>query len=168
MGTVRTVRSAYRRLPAAIEKSVFDTAMELGRPVVDDDLFLLALTRLGQPSPARQVLEGEGVTQAVLLATIRAGGDGGRPPRGGFTYAPAYDAMHARAEAFADTLGDGTITAEHVLLALLWNGHGRSSQVLWRLGVSRERLVEGLAARDVRVPAASLPPQREVDMGDKV
>ena len=168
MSDVRTVRSDWRRLPAAIEKSVFDTAMELGRPVVDDDLFLLALARLGEQSASRQVLEAEGVTEEVLLANIRTGGDGERTPKAGFTYAPPYYAMHARAEAFADTLGDGTITPEHVLLALLWDGHTRSSQILWRLGVSRERLVEGLAARDVRVPAAPLPAQREVDIGDRV
>lgn len=168
MENVRTVRSDWRRLPAAIEKSVFDTAMELGRPVVDDDLFLLAIARLGESSPARQVLAGEGVTEEVLLANIRTGGDGEREPKAGFTFAPPYYAMHARAEAFADTLGDGTITAEHVLLALLWDGHSRSSQILWRLGASRERLVEGLTAQGVPVPAAALPPQHEVDMGDRV
>jgi catechol 2,3-dioxygenase-like lactoylglutathione lyase family enzyme len=168
MENVRTVRSDWRRLPAAIEKRVFDSAMNLGRPVVDDDLFLLALTGLGESSPARQVLDGAGVTEEILLANIRTGGDGEREPRAGFTYAPPYYAMHARAEAFADTLGDGTITAEHVLLALLWDGHSRSSQILWRLGVSRERLVEGLAARGVPVPPAPTPPQREVDIGDRV
>jgi catechol 2,3-dioxygenase-like lactoylglutathione lyase family enzyme len=168
MEIVRTVRSDWRRLPTAIEKRVFDVAIELGRPVVDDDLFLLALTHLGETSPVRQVLDEVGMTEDLLLANIRTGGDGEREPKGGFTYGPSYYGMHARAEAYADTLGDGTITPEHVLLALLWDGHSRSSHIMWRLGISRERLVEGLAARGVQVPPAALPIQHEIDMGDRV
>jgi hypothetical protein len=58
---------------------------------------------------------------------------------------PAFNAMLGRAQAFAATLGDGTITHEHVLLALIWDPTDQASQRIWRLGVSRERLVERLA-----------------------
>jgi hypothetical protein len=64
----------------------------------------------------------------------------------------------AATQAFATTLGDGTITLEHVLMALLWDPVSASSQVLWRLGVSRERIVERLRDSGVPVPSSSLPP----------
>jgi len=125
---VRSVRSDWQRLPAAIEKAVVDMAFELRRPMADDDLFLLAIARLADDAPSRQVLAAEGVTAEVLVASIRTGGDGGPAPGRGFSYAPAYYSMHARAVAFAATLGDGTVTAEHVLLSLVWDAGSRSSQ----------------------------------------
>jgi hypothetical protein len=149
MGNVRTVRADWRRLPASVDKKVTDIGAEFQREVLGDDLFLLALTQLEPESPARQVLEEAGVTADVLLSRIRTGGDGGKSAKLGMTYAPAYYLMHGRADAFAAALGDGTITPEHVLLALLWDGRSAASQILWGLGVSREALVEGLRQRGV-------------------
>jgi len=166
--SVRTVRSDWRRLPGKVEKAVLALGVELRRQVLGDELFLLALARLGPESPARRVLEAEGVTADVLLANIRTGGDGAGSGRLEFTYSPSYYGMHGRADAFAAALGNGTITPEHVLLALLWDGRSTSSQMLWRLGVPREALVEGLRAAGIAVPGAPLPPQREVDLGERV
>lgn len=158
----------YRPLPPAVQKTVYDVAVELGRQVASDDLFLLALTRLGPESPARQALEAAGVTADIVLANIRTGGDGVPPHGDGLSYSPAYYGMTGRAEAFAAALGDGTITAEHVLLALLWDGDSHSSQLLRRLGVRRERIVDELRARGVGVPGGRLPAQREVEVGEDV
>ncbi|HWI03123.1 MAG TPA: hypothetical protein VNT52_04740, partial [Acidimicrobiales bacterium] len=105
-GDVRTVMGDDHPLPAAIERGVFHLAVELGRQVASDDLFLLALTRLGPDSPARQALDAAGVTAGVLLANIRAGGDGVPASGDGLTYSPAYYGMRGRAEAFAAALGD--------------------------------------------------------------
>ena len=168
MRKMRTVRADWRRLPASIENTVTDIGVELHRHVLGDDLFLLALARLSPESPARQVLEAEGVTAEVLLSNIRTGGDGGASTRFGMGYSPAYYVMRGRADAFAAALGDGTITPEHVLLALLWDGSGAASQLLWHLGASREALVEGLRARGVAVPAAPVPPQHEMELGERV
>jgi catechol 2,3-dioxygenase-like lactoylglutathione lyase family enzyme len=168
MTGVRTVRAEWRGLPAKVHKAVTDIGVELQRQVLGDDLFLLALTRLDPGTPARQVLEAERVTAEVLLPRIRTDGDGGAPAGHGMTYAPAYYLMHGRADAFAATLGDGTITPEHVLLALLWDGSSHSSQILWGLGASRERLVDGLRARGLPVPQAPVPPQREMDLSERV
>jgi catechol 2,3-dioxygenase-like lactoylglutathione lyase family enzyme len=168
MEIVRTVLGDYRGLPPAVEKIVIDVAAELGRQVAGDDLFLLALARLGPASPACQALEAAGVSADVVLAHIRTAGDGVPPGPHGLMYSPAYYGMRGRAEAFAAALGDGAIAPEHVLLALLWDGDSHSSQLLWRLGVPRERLVEELRARGVGVPAAPLPSQREVEFGEEV
>jgi hypothetical protein len=42
------------------------------------------------------------------------------------------------------------------------------SQLLWRLGVSREEIIDGLRARGVAVPRTSIPPQVEVEMGERI
>jgi catechol 2,3-dioxygenase-like lactoylglutathione lyase family enzyme len=168
MRSMRTVMGDRHPLPGAIERTVYDVAVELGRQVASDDLFLLALARVGPDSPASQALEAAGVTADVLLANIRTGGDGVPAHGDGLTYSPAYYGMCGRAEAFAAALGDGPITPEHVLLALLWDGNSHSSQLLWRLGLSRERVVDELRARGVALPNAPLPAQREVDFGEDV
>lgn len=162
------MRAEWRGLPAGVRKRVTDLGVELQRQVLGDELFLLALARLGPDSPARQVLEEAGVTADILLTRIRTEGDGGTSPKIAMTYTPAYYLMHGRADAFAATLGDGTITPEHVLLALLWDGRGAASQILWGLGVPREALVEGLRRRGVAVPAAPLAPQQEMEVGERV
>ena len=157
-----------RPLPAAVQRIVYDVAVELGRQVAGDDLFLLALARLDPPSPAGHALEAAGATADVLVAQIRTGGDGVPSHGDGLMYSPAYYGMCGRAAAFAAALGDGTITPEDLLLALLWDGNSSSSQLLWRLGVGRERVVDELRARGVVVPGAPLPPQREVEFGEDV
>jgi catechol 2,3-dioxygenase-like lactoylglutathione lyase family enzyme len=168
MEIVRTVRAEWRGLPAAVQKRVTDIGVELHRHVLGDDLFLLALTQLPPGTPARDVLEAEGVTADIVLARIRTGGDGGQSAKFGMTYAPAYYLMHGRADAFAAALGDGKITPEHVLLAMIWDGGGTASQMLWHIGARREALVEGLRGRGVPVPATPVPAQREVDLGERV
>jgi catechol 2,3-dioxygenase-like lactoylglutathione lyase family enzyme len=155
-------------MPASLHKAVTDIGVELQRQVLGDDLFLLALARLDPDTPARQVLEAQGVTADVLLGRIRTGGDGGTSPKLGMTYSPAYYLMHGRADAFAATLGDGTITPEHVLLAVVWDGRSAASQMLWHLGVDRQALVDGLRARDVPVPPTPVPRQREMELGERV
>ncbi|HJV09213.1 MAG TPA: Clp protease N-terminal domain-containing protein [Acidimicrobiales bacterium] len=168
MAGVRTVRAEWRGLPGRVHKAVTDIGVELHRHVLGDDLFLLALARLDPEAPAREVLEAEGATADVLLSEIRTGGDGGASPKLGMTYSPAYYLMHGRADGFAATLGDGTITPEHVLLAIVWDGRTAASQLLWRLGVSRQALVDGLRERGVAVPATPVPPQQEMDLGERV
>jgi hypothetical protein len=155
-------------LPRDIRVGVLSAARRLGRQVASDDLFLLAVAELPDESAARQALEAEGVDAERLLAEIRTGGDGPSELEGGLTYAPAFYSMQGRAEAFAAALGDGAIASEHVLVALLWDPMTASSQLLWRLGVSRERIVEQLGDLGVPVPRAPLPVQREIEVGERV
>jgi hypothetical protein len=54
------------------------------------------------------------------MSLIKVAGDGALDPAQPMTYAPAYYLLKGRAQGFAATLGDGRITPEHVLLALLW------------------------------------------------
>lgn len=76
--------------------------------------------------------------------------------------------MAGRAEAFAASLGNGPISPEHVLMALIWDPSSEASQLLWRLGVSREDIIESFRSRGVTVPRASIPPQVEVERGERI
>jgi hypothetical protein len=155
-------------IPSAILDRVSSIARRLHRDVAGDDLFLLALAELPGGSPARRALESEGLDAERLRIEISADGDGSPNGQGGLTFPPAFYSMQGRAEGFAAVLGDGTITPEHVLVALLWDPMSISSQLLWRLGVSRERVVQRLQESGVSVPPTPMPAQREIDMGERV
>lgn len=143
-------------------------ARQLGREVASDDLFLLALTKLEETQPACRALALENLDSERLLAEIRSGADRPSSDWGGLTLSPACYAMYGRAEGLAASLGDGTIAPEHVLLALIWDPMSSSSHLLWRLGVSRQRIIERLRDLGVQVPEAPLPPQREIQWGERV
>jgi hypothetical protein len=155
-------------LPFAILDSVATHARALGRTVADDDLFLVALTCLDKRRPARRVLAAEGIDSRRLLALIKVGEDAALDPPAALTFAPAYYALEGRAQGFAAALGDGGITPEHVLLGLVWDPGSRSSYLVWRLGTSRERIIERLSDLGIPTPDAPLPRQREVEWGERV
>lgn len=54
------------------------------------------------------------------------------------------------------------------LLALLWDPVSMSSHGLWKLGVGRDRVLGRLREDGVPVPSSALPPQREIDTGERV
>jgi hypothetical protein len=144
-------------------------ARELRRAVVTDDLFLLALTDLDESQPARRALAAVGVSSERLLPQIRTTGDDlDRRSTDGLRFAPAYYTLHGLAQGFAAALGDGVISAEHVLLAILWIGNSRSLPLLRHLDVTREAIVAALAERGVPVPRAELPALIEVEWGEPV
>jgi ATP-dependent Clp protease ATP-binding subunit ClpA len=155
-------------MPREIHSLVASIAQRLGRDVASDDLFLLALMELPNDVPARSALEAEGVTWDRALAEVRTSGDKASDTFQGLSFPPAFNALLGRSQAFAATLGDGAITPEHVLLALIWEPTSGSSQLLWRLGVQRERIVERLRRQGITVPETAVPEQREVEMGERV
>jgi ATP-dependent Clp protease ATP-binding subunit ClpA len=165
---MRRVAGEAPHLPRELHALVASIAQRLGRHVAGDDLFLLALMELPEGVPARAALEAEGVTRDGALAEVRTGGDKASEPFQGLSFPPAFNAMLGRAQAFAATLGDGTITPEHVLLALIWDPTSGSSQLLWRLGVRRERIAERMRSQGIAVPDTAVPEQREIEMGQRV
>jgi hypothetical protein len=153
-------------LPCAVGDRAAAHAFSLGRQVATDDLFLVAIAGLDGEQPARRALSAEGIDEGRLLSLVRVGGDG--PLAAPLTFSPAYFQMEGRAQAFAAVLGDGRITPEHVLLALLWDPGSTSSYLLWRLGIPRERIVEHLRDLSIATPTAPLPRQREIEWGPRV
>lgn len=165
------VKSAWGKtadLPRRIQDLVLARAQELGREVASDDLFLLALTELDKDDPARRALAAEGINQERLLAEIRTPGDRPADSPAGLTYAPAYYSMRGWAQGFAAALGDGRISSEDVLLAVIWDPMSHSSHILWRLGVKREAILERLRELGGRAPKAPVPLQETVEYGERV
>lgn len=169
VSAVSLVLTEHRGVPREIMTRVSQHARELGREVASDDLFLLALTEGDECRPVYRALASAGVTSERLLEVIRVGGDVGEErARRGLHFAPAFYTLLGLAQGFAATLGDGTITSEHVLLAVLWNESGHALGVLTGLGVSRELIVEHLRAVGVVVPATAVPAVVDVEWGERV
>ncbi|MDQ3870432.1 MAG: Clp protease N-terminal domain-containing protein [Chloroflexota bacterium] len=162
-----TVTGDIPRIPHRVGTAAARHAVALGRSALGDELLLLAVLELDPDQPARRALESEGVIGEQLLERIRVDGDG---PIGshGASFSPASYTVQGRAQGFAAALGDGAITPEHLLLSLLWHPVSTSSQILWRLGIGREQVVERMRDLGVAVPCAALPPQREIDWGERV
>jgi hypothetical protein len=75
------------------------------------------------------------------------------------------------ATGLAVSLGDGRVTPEHTLTALVWEADSGANWVLRRAGVSREDIVEGPRSQGVPMPSAPLPPvprYMEVTWGETV
>lgn len=168
LGMAMSVWGPNPGFPRRVLDAVSAHAKELGRGVASDDLFLLALTGVDASRPARCALEQEGIDADLLLTKIRTGGDRASDAPRALMFAPAYYSVQGRAQGFAAALGTGKITPEAVLLAVLWDPNSHSSQLLWRLGVKRERIVERLRDLGVAVPPAPVPPQHPVEYGEKV
>jgi hypothetical protein len=164
----RSIAGHAPQLPKEIHRLVFSIAERLGRNVAGDDLFLVAILELPPGSPAKAALEVEGVDAGKALEEVRTTGDLDSDSFEGLVFPPAFNAVLGRAQAFAATLGDGTITPEHVLLALLWDPSNLASQLVWRLGVPRERVVASLASMSVTVPTTPIPAQHEIEVGERV
>ena len=168
MTFVKSVTGDLWHLPRRLGQAAAQHAIALGRDVMSDDLVLLALLELSADQPARRALEEAGVTRERVLDDIHQSADDVADRPEGVSYSPAMYTIQGRAEAFAAALGEGPIMPEDVLLALLWDPISRSSRCLWKLGVAREHVLERLRELDVRVPSAALPPQRDIEWGERV
>jgi ATP-dependent Clp protease ATP-binding subunit ClpA len=155
-------------IPSAIFRGVGEHARRMSYPVASDDLFLLAVAELAEGTAAREVLESVGINAERLATEISSIARTVPAESTGLLFPPAFNSMAGRAEAFAASLGDGPISPEHVLMALIWDPTSQASQLLWRLGVSREEIIDRLRSRGVGVPRASIPPQVEVEMGERI
>jgi ATP-dependent Clp protease ATP-binding subunit ClpA len=165
---VATVWGRRPEMPRELLAGVAAQATRFGRRVAGDDLFLLALSELPGEPPARRVLDAEGLDSSRIVEEIRAPGDGQSEGEERIHFAPALYRVMGRAEGLGAALGNGAITPEHVLLALLWDPMSLSSQLLWRMGIKRQRVIDRLRDVGVPVPPAALPEQRPIQFGERV
>jgi ATP-dependent Clp protease ATP-binding subunit ClpA len=105
----------------------FDEALRLRHSFVAEDHFLLALVRPSEETMAAQVLRESGVNYEALSAFVIEDFARSDPPLeeadldSGICTNPAAHELMGRAEGLAAGLGAGQVSAEHVLLALLWS-----------------------------------------------
>jgi hypothetical protein len=162
---------ASEQIPREIVKRVAEHATSLGSYVGSDDLFLLALAEYPEGVVARDVLVAHGLDAERIETEIapRHAREASRiEQRSWIALPPAFNGMYGRAEAFAATLGSGPIEPEHVLLALLWEPHSSSSQLMRRLGIERQAILDSVRARGVPIPTAPLPGRDAVGIGEAV
>ena len=159
-------------MPRAIEQRAWALARETGHPVVSAELFLVAIAERPEGTPARAVLASFGLDPERLMREIeahwRAGPDPGPDTGRSLGYSPQMYRIIGMATGLAASLGDGQISPEQFLIALVWDAHSGANWVLRRVGVSREDIIEGLRSLGVVVPRAALPPDLEVTWGETV
>jgi Clp amino terminal domain, pathogenicity island component len=168
-------RGMFCEMPRTIEPRAWELARETGYPVVAAELFLVAIAELPEGTPARDVLVSLGLDAERLMreteAHWRAGPDPGPDSSRRLGYSPQMSGIMGMATGLAVSLGDGDVTPEHLLIALVWDAHSGANWVLRRAGVSREDIIEGLRSRGVTMPPAPLPPfprDLEVTWGETV
>jgi hypothetical protein len=154
-----------------VRPDAWEQARLLDNGWIGSEHFLLAL--LATPSIAQEVLLELGVTYEAALELVRDvhaasewplpayEGDEGVSPT-----PAAYQAM-GRAEGFAAASGYRAIEPEHWLLALVWSDHGAMNE-LAVLGVTQDRVIDGLRRRGVSVPDVDPPPYRRWREGQTI
>ncbi len=151
--------SAASLLPSTHLMAALDEAQRRGHAVAHSIHVLLALIDASRPSIAGDALRSAGVdatTIGTLAGCIYTTETAGQPTA---TAAGAdWHAISGRAEAFAAALGDGRVTAEHVLLGLVWPPDTLVAHALVACGTDRETILAGLRERGLVVPTAALPP----------
>jgi hypothetical protein len=139
--------------------AAFEEAIRLGSGYAGPEHFLLALLRPGEETVAAQALRDCGADyERLRSALVRAAAERRVEPNAGVSLNPAAQELVGRAEGLAAGLGAESVTAEHVLLALVWD-----AQRGWPLvaaGTTREAVYVRLRAGGVRL-AVELPTSRE-------
>ena len=150
-------------------------ASSLGLSYVGPDHFLLALLHPEEDTPASRVLDAGGRGYSKGRATVAA-----RNARPSVTdedrvdpwvyLTPASHQVVGRAEGVAAGLAATTVSAEHLLLALLWDRDRHLAFLFEEIGTGREALLEemrhqGIETPDGELPSVRVPPDEPPDGG---
>lgn len=124
-----------------------EEATAQGADAVGTEHLLLALTRTA-PEPVARVLSEVGIDEHALRTTLQptlVDGGSASPTSGGFT--PYARQVLEGSLREAVERGEGFISADHLLLALLRNPAGGAAQTLDALGVEPQAIFETLATQ---------------------
>lgn len=126
-------------------KGVLDLAKEeairFNHNYIGTEHLLLALVRLEENDPAREVLKRFGIDASQVLSTIQfIIGRGDRPLTGGSGLTPRAKRVIELAVASAQEFGHHYLGTEHLLLGLVDEAEGIGAGVLESLGVTPEKV----------------------------
>lgn len=153
----------------------FEEARQLGCYRVGAEHLLLALARPDDESPAARALRAaqadfQRIRPVVADWGARKAKASGEPRSRDVQLSTV--SLHqavARAEGLAAGLGEPGPSAEHALLALLWERERTVASLLERIGVTRDAVLEALRGEGTRVPDEPLPALRlKIDWGEAV
>jgi len=131
-------------------------AQRLGQSIAGPAFLVLAILRR-EDSTASCILRDLGLDAAQIETQLAAVGDKADGGESSITFPPIMYRLAGRAEAFAATLGDGRITPEHTLLALMWDDDRELPSVDDR--DIRPDVLERLVAAGHQVPRSRPPAQ---------
>jgi hypothetical protein len=140
-----------------LRRLAWSEAKRLGSMVIGPTELVLAILHpdAGDSAAARALRDcGIGRDELGELTALKANGEA---IEGGPQLNPAAYGMLGMAEGIAAGNGATEVTADHVLLAFLWEP-SRSEGVLERFGSSRELVLRSLAELGVDLPQDELPP----------
>jgi hypothetical protein len=130
-----------------------------------EHLLLAILSPAFDDSPASKALARCAVTREAVEAAIGAKQPRKRPERSGVTTNPACHDVVGFATGLASWRGTGAVTAEHVLIAQVYEAQSEGKM----LTASRAAILSTLAELGVDVPEAPLPaPRRRVQRGERI
>jgi hypothetical protein len=153
--------------PSEVLSSLHRVVTRLGIRVAGDDVVLVALAQLPSDSLSWRALESAGAPAGQLFANLDLVPE--RSDHGsGFSLPPSVIAAVGWARGYDAARGVVSVSAEGLLLGLMWDPAGLASQLLHRIDVGREAVVEALVSLGAPRPLAPLPHQQEVELGEKV
>lgn len=151
-------------LPKSTGQRASEAAWLLGHDWLGPEHLFLAL--VASPSVAGDALRACGLDYEQLRHEIdalppryhgdrRVGSDSDRWP---LSVRPSAQTVIARAQGIAVGMGSSTVGEDHLLLALLWEQQTcLALTMLKRRGIARDRVLEELGRRQVKLPDAPLP-----------
>ena len=137
-------------------------AKALGLSTMGPSHLLLALLHPEEDTSASRVLRATGGDFGQLKAAVAAAsgnsasGESADPPRWITLDLPGHN-VTARAEGLAAGLGASRVSAEHLLLAVLWSSEPRTAFLFEQMGAQRDEVWGELRRQGIAVPAAGPP-----------
>jgi ATP-dependent Clp protease ATP-binding subunit ClpA len=149
----------------AYTSAALSEAERLGDSFAGAEHLLLALVAPEQQTIAARALRECGVEYDALRALFDV-----KPARksGPRTHPPAFYGLRGRAEGIAVAFGAKQVEAEHLLLAMLWESHTRTTTLLEQLGTSARAVQRRLATLGARVPPGQPPGRDDTRWGKDV
>jgi hypothetical protein len=145
-----------------------EEAGALGHSWVGSEHLLLALVAPGGDSIAARALRDSGVEYEALHAELSKVRESVRTKAEWRTFPPSFYVLGGRADGLARGLGAKRIGPEHLLLAILWEPHGRCAGLLETLGTSGAKVQRKLAKLGAMVPTGRPPGVDDTRWGDFV
>jgi hypothetical protein len=165
--TARAERKRHAKVHEYTSRAM-DEADRLGNRYVAAEHLLLALVVPEEQTLAARALRECGV-EYEALRTLLNGDGSSRPlkPRAR-AYPPAFHALQACADGIAVGFGANAVEPEHLLLAILWESHGRTRSRLEQLGTTPQAVQRRLGKLGARVPPRQPPGPDDTRWGEYV
>jgi ATP-dependent Clp protease ATP-binding subunit ClpA len=145
----------------------FDEAARLNHGWIGPEHVVLAILAPPAESVAARVLGDLGITHAAFstryVAHLASGEPGDSPTaENGTSTSPAWHELVGRADGLAAAFGATSVSAEHLLIAYLWDPDS-GSEFEYLFDVKRETVIAALQTAGVTTPSVAMRPSPQPD-----